>query len=115
MTGKLQSTLVDVTGTVHGFDEQKGISKSGRDVCSFELIYSNGLLSGIITLQYYEKALQSTWGSTIFSFYTTTAKQVSDVHAEAVRLNEDKKGKSSTEAQAGGEAAAPAATAPLAL
>ncbi|KLO17349.1 hypothetical protein SCHPADRAFT_994490 [Schizopora paradoxa] len=101
VTSKVQSTLVDVTASVRGYDEQKGISKAGKD--------------------YYEKALQSKWGSTIFSFYTTTAKQVTDVHAEAMRIKEAKKGTTATSptsapaTNAPGEPAAPSAAAPLAL
>ena len=42
VTGKVQSTLVDVTASVRGFDEQKGISKAGKDVrylnCELELL-----------------------------------------------------------------------------
>lgn len=73
----------------------------------------------MILWQYYEKALQSKWGSTIFNFYTTTAKQVTDVHAEALRIKESKKSPSTatsptTAAPADAEPAVPGAAAPLA-
>ncbi|MBW0528522.1 hypothetical protein O181_068237 [Austropuccinia psidii MF-1] len=44
--------------------------------------------------QYYEKALSSTNGSKVKEFYTTTSKQVLDVHSEARRIAELKTGHS---------------------
>ncbi|KAI7960030.1 hypothetical protein MJO29_005098, partial [Puccinia striiformis f. sp. tritici] len=44
--------------------------------------------------QYYEKALASKHGAKVKEFYTTTSKQVLDVHSEATRIAEEKTGHS---------------------
>lgn len=44
--------------------------------------------------QYYEKALSSKHGAKVKEFYTTTSKQVLDVHSEATRIAEEKTGHS---------------------
>lgn len=44
--------------------------------------------------QYYEKALKSKQGSKVMEFYTSTSKQVLDVHSEARRIAEEKTGHS---------------------
>ena len=41
--------------------------------------------------QYYSKALSSPLGQKVLSFYTTTSKQVLDIHEEARRLAQEQK------------------------
>lgn len=36
--------------------------------------------------QYYSKAISSPFGQKVFSFYTSTTKQVRDIHEEARRI-----------------------------
>jgi len=57
-----------VTDTLKSVDEQRGISKSATD--------------------YYSKAIGTPLGQTVQAFYTTTSKQVLDIHAEAMRIKE---------------------------
>jgi len=40
---------------------------------------------------YYEKALSSPWGQKVFAFYSTTSKQVLDIHEEARRIADQHK------------------------
>lgn len=71
-------------GKAKEFDERKGISS--------------------LFLEYYSKALNTAAGQKVFQFYTTTTKQVKDVHEEAKRISTEKKaaaGGSSAEASAG--------------
>lgn len=39
-----------------------------------------------LLLQYYSRALSSQWGQKVKAFYTTTSKQVLDIHEEARRI-----------------------------
>lgn len=55
-----------VVGKTKEVDQQRGISSTAGD--------------------YYEKALRTPFGQKIFDFYTTTSKQVADVHHEARRI-----------------------------
>jgi hypothetical protein len=55
-----------VVGKTKEVDQQRGISSTAGD--------------------YYEKALRTPFGRSIFDFYTTTSKQVADVHHEARRI-----------------------------
>jgi hypothetical protein len=55
-------------------------------------------------LQYYAKALSSTYGEKVRAFYTTTTKQVQDIHEEAKRLAHLQK----NEEQHGADPSAPA-------
>jgi len=55
-----------VTSTVKSLDEQRGISKTATD--------------------YYSKAIQSPFGQRVYSFYSSTSKQVLDIHEEARRI-----------------------------
>jgi len=54
------------TATVKSVDEQRGIRKTATD--------------------YYSKALESPLGQRVFTFYSNTSKQVSDIHEEARRI-----------------------------
>ncbi|KAF5391008.1 hypothetical protein D9757_004063 [Collybiopsis confluens] len=66
VTGKLQETLSTATQQAKSIDEQKGVSKTAHE--------------------YYTKALGSSFGKQVFSFYTTTSKKVIDIHEEAKRI-----------------------------
>ncbi|KAI3611054.1 protein vip1 [Moniliophthora roreri] len=66
ISGKVQETVNAATQQAKTIDEQKGISKTAGD--------------------YYSKALTSPWGQTVLKYYTTTSKQVLDIHEEAKRI-----------------------------
>ncbi|KAI0718189.1 hypothetical protein C8T65DRAFT_827705 [Cerioporus squamosus] len=57
-------------------DEQRGITKTASD--------------------YYSRALTSPFGQKVKAFYTTTSKQVLDIHEEARRIREAQKSSTST-------------------
>ncbi len=54
----------------------------------------NSLLSGLTS--YYEKASGTPTGQKLVNFYTQTSRQVQDIHNEARRLADLKKGESGT-------------------
>ncbi|CDO74572.1 hypothetical protein BN946_scf184771.g8 [Trametes cinnabarina] len=68
ISGKVQETLASATQQAKAVDEQKGISKIASD--------------------YYARALSSPFGQKVKSFYTSTSKQVLDIHEEARRIAE---------------------------
>jgi hypothetical protein len=63
-----------------------------------------------ISFQYYSKALESPFGQKVRAFYTTTSKQVLDIHEEAKRISASQTPTSPTTATAG--TAAPATSDP---
>ncbi|KAF8513787.1 hypothetical protein JB92DRAFT_3096410 [Gautieria morchelliformis] len=66
ISGKVQETLTGAQAKAKEVDEQKGISKLATD--------------------YYSKALAHPLGQKVLSFYTSTSKQVMDIHEEAKRI-----------------------------
>ncbi|KAF8583324.1 hypothetical protein K439DRAFT_1390595 [Ramaria rubella] len=66
ISGKVQETLGEAQSKAKEVDEQKGISKTASD--------------------YYTKALAHPLGQKVFAFYTSTTKQVRDIHEEARRI-----------------------------
>ncbi|KAG8214798.1 hypothetical protein J3R82DRAFT_9935 [Butyriboletus roseoflavus] len=70
VSGKVQSTFKEAHTRAKSIDEQKGYSKTAHG--------------------YYAKALASPLGQSVLSFYTSTSKQVRDIHEEAVRIKEHK-------------------------
>ena len=50
--------------------------------------------------QYYTKAISSPFGQKVHSFYTTTSKQVMDIHEEALRIAEAHKAAERSAAEA---------------
>ncbi|RPD56114.1 hypothetical protein L226DRAFT_509852 [Lentinus tigrinus ALCF2SS1-7] len=68
ISGKVQETLVNATQQAKAIDEQRGITKTASD--------------------YYARALSSPFGQKVKAFYTSTSKQVLDIHEEARRINE---------------------------
>lgn len=66
ISGKVQETLAQATEQAKTIDQQKGISTKATD--------------------YYSRALSSPWGQKVKAFYTTTSKQVLDIHEEARRI-----------------------------
>jgi hypothetical protein len=104
VTGKVQSTLVGVSGKARQIDEERGFSKMWLDVCTFTTAMFTA--TDLEPFQYYNKALQSSMGKQIYGFYTSTANQVVDVHAEAVRIKEARANK----AKEGGETTTHAAS-----
>jgi len=76
ISGKAMETLTGAQAKAKEVDEQKGISKTATD--------------------YYAKALAHPLGQKVFSFYTTTTKQVRDIHEEARRIADHQKAASAT-------------------
>jgi len=70
ISGKVQSTLKDAHTRAKSIDEQKGFSKTAHE--------------------YYSKALASPFGKSFLTFYTSTSKQVRDIHEEAIRIKQHK-------------------------
>ena len=64
-----------------------------------------GSLNPLYPLQYYSRALASPFGQKVKAFYTTTSKQVLDIHEEARRIHETHK--SATPSSTGVGSAAP--------
>ena len=58
------------------------------------------MIAATIGTHYYKSALASVFGSKVHSFYTSTSKQVLEVHEEATRIKESKKAASSPQAAA---------------
>ncbi|KAF9534521.1 hypothetical protein CPB83DRAFT_782156 [Crepidotus variabilis] len=73
VSAKVQSTLNTATQQARSIDEQKGISKTAND--------------------YYASAISSPFGQRVFAFYTSTSKQVVDIHEEARRIADEMKAK----------------------
>ncbi|KAI0060308.1 hypothetical protein BV25DRAFT_1917916 [Artomyces pyxidatus] len=93
ISGKVVSTLQNAQQQARTVDEQKGISKSATD--------------------YYSRALASPWGTRVRDFYTTTSKQVLDIHEEALRIsNEQKAAQAHTQAAGSASAEIPGAGVP---
>ncbi|KIK03316.1 hypothetical protein K443DRAFT_676798 [Laccaria amethystina LaAM-08-1] len=74
--GKLQSTVASASEQARAVDEQKGYSKTAQD--------------------YYGKAVASPFGQKVWNFYTTTSKQVTDIHEEARRIAAEEKAKAAS-------------------
>ncbi|KAI0629892.1 hypothetical protein C8Q77DRAFT_1139081 [Trametes polyzona] len=85
LSGKVQETLASATQQAKAVDEQKGITKTATD--------------------YYTRALSSPFGQKVKAFYTSTSKQVLDIHEEARRIAETQK-----HGAGAGSASAPTAT-----
>ncbi|KAI0917513.1 hypothetical protein AcW2_007627 [Taiwanofungus camphoratus] len=66
ISGKVQETLTNAHQQARTIDEQKGYSKQATD--------------------YYARALSSPLGQKVKAFYTTTSKQILDIHEEARRI-----------------------------
>jgi len=71
ISGKVASTIQSATQHARTVDEQKGYSKVAGD--------------------YYSSALGSPLGQRVRSFYTTTSKQILDIHEEARRITHEHK------------------------
>ncbi|KAJ7175389.1 hypothetical protein C8R46DRAFT_1078678 [Mycena filopes] len=72
VSGKVAETVTGAAQQARAIDEQKGYTKSASD--------------------YYTSALSSAWGEKVRVFYTTTSKQVLDIHEEAKRISAEQKG-----------------------
>jgi len=70
VSGRVQSTLREAHTRAKSIDEQKGYLKKVQG--------------------YYARALSSPLGQSVLSFYTSTSKQVRDIHEEAVRIKQHK-------------------------
>jgi hypothetical protein len=71
LSGKVTSTVQTATQHAKTVDEQKGYSKVAGD--------------------YYTRALGSHLGQRVRAFYTTTSKQIFDIHEEARRIADEHK------------------------
>ncbi|KAI9443064.1 hypothetical protein H4582DRAFT_1152301 [Lactarius indigo] len=89
LSGKVTSTFQTATQRAKTVDEQKGYTKVAGD--------------------YYTRALGSPLGQRVRSFYTSTSKQILDIHEEARRIAGEHKDSQHTHAtgSTGGEASGP--------
>jgi len=71
ISGKVQESVTAATQQAKAMDEQKGYSR--------------------VAGEYYGKMLGSPFGQKVFSFYTTTSKQIVDIHEEARRISAEHK------------------------
>jgi RNA recognition motif-containing protein len=71
ISGKVTSTIQTATQRARTVDEQKGYSK--------------------VAGGYYTRALSSPLGQRVRAFYTTTSKQILDIHEEARRITDEHK------------------------
>jgi hypothetical protein len=71
ISGKVTSTIQTATQHARTVDEQRGYSKVAGD--------------------YYTRALGSNLGQRVRAFYTTTSKQILDIHEEARRIADEHK------------------------
>ncbi|TFY66897.1 hypothetical protein EVG20_g4192 [Dentipellis fragilis] len=69
ISGKVTQTLQGAAQQAKSVDEQRGFSKTASD--------------------FYSRALASTFGQKVRSFYTTTSKQIQDIHEEARRIADE--------------------------
>jgi len=76
ITGKVSSTIQTATQHAKTVDEQKGYTKVAGD--------------------YYTRALSSSLGQRVRAFYTTTSKQIFDIHEEARRIADEHKASQQT-------------------
>ncbi|KIY47696.1 hypothetical protein FISHEDRAFT_74366 [Fistulina hepatica ATCC 64428] len=96
VSSKLQEQFQAAKVQARTVDEQQGLSKTATG--------------------YYEKALASPFGQKVLQFYTTTSKQVFDIHEEARRIQEQHRASqtaaaSATEVKEASTAPAPTASA----
>jgi len=87
VSGKAQETVAGIREKAKTLDEQGGYSKQATD--------------------YYTKAIQSPFGQKVYAFYSTTTKQVLDIHEEAKRISADQKTSTAPGATATPTAAVP--------
>jgi len=80
ISGKVQETIANATQQARAIDEQKGLTKQATD--------------------YYSRAITSPWGQKVLSFYTSTSKQVLDIHEEARRIAATQKESGSSTSEA---------------
>lgn len=85
VSGKVQSTLKEAQDKAKTIDEQKGYSKIAHEVGRTTL-FSELVMIKRTQLQYYSKAISSPFGKSVLDFYTSTSKQVRDIHEEARRM-----------------------------
>ncbi|QRV77481.1 RNA recognition motif protein [Ceratobasidium sp. AG-Ba] len=81
VSGKAQETVAGIRERAAAMDEQGGYTAKAQN--------------------YYTKAIQSPFGQKVYAFYTSTSKQVLDIHEEAKRIASDTK---STSAASGSPA-----------
>jgi len=82
---------------LHGIDQGIGSKLGGPEPTLSEKAYNTAKSIdekqgiSVKATSYYEKALSSPWGQKVFAFYSTTSKQVLDIHEEARRIAEQQK------------------------
>ncbi|KAM6494121.1 hypothetical protein JOM56_010482 [Amanita muscaria] len=89
LSAKLQATVQSATEQARAIDQQKGFSK--------------------IANNYYESALSSPLGQKVKLFYTTTSKQVKDIHDEARRITDQQKQSKTATSQEPSQTSGPSA------
>ena len=93
ISGKLQSAVASASQQARAVDEQKGYCKTAQDVSFF---CCGGNFFSCNLTKYYGKAVASPFGQKVWNFYTTTTKQVTDIHEEARRIAAEEKAKAAS-------------------
>ncbi|RXW22885.1 hypothetical protein EST38_g2999 [Candolleomyces aberdarensis] len=107
ISAKLQETFDQAKTNAKNLDEEKGYSKTFWDVRTISsLVASVAVIHAVHLSQYLSQALASPFGQKVKSFYTTTSKQVVDIHEEARRIAAEQK-KTEQGAASGAPAEAP--------
>ena len=94
LSGQFQASLDAATRHAKGLDAQGGYSKGFHEVSVTFCSMKNGLISK----KYYSKAIASPLGQQVRDFYTTTSKQILDIHEEARRISSQEKEKAARDA-----------------
>lgn len=95
LSGQFQASMGAAAQHARGLDAQGGYSKGVHEVSvTFPFTVKNRLISK----KYYSKAIASPLGQKVRDFYTTTSKQILDIHEEARRISTQHKEKATKDA-----------------
>jgi hypothetical protein len=72
-------------------DEERGISKQAGEYYNKAVTSDYYTKAGAVTSDYYVKAVSSPFAQRVVEFYTSTTKQVAEVHEEARRIAAEQK------------------------
>jgi len=84
--------LNNVLGTAHGVDQKFGVTQKAVAVDEKYAIQEKAKNTATGLMRYFESALDSPTGKKVRSFYDDSRKQALDIHAEARRLADERKG-----------------------
>lgn len=88
ISGKVQTTIDAAAQHARAVDEKQGYTKYANDVSTH---VPSSQASCLISMKYYSSAITSSLGQKVRAFYTSTSKQVRDIHEEALRIANEQK------------------------